>query len=140
MTKDEYLTLLQEIQKHNGLYFHKSQPEITDYEYDLLVKKVEKLEEKHPEWAPKDTPTKRVGEMPMKGFSQVKHEHPMLSLSNTYSKEEVADFIKRVDKNLEGRKVNYCVELKIDGVAISLHYAEGVLLRAVTRGNGKRGR
>ena len=77
--------------------------------------------------------------MPTKGFSQVKHEHPMLSLSNTYSKEEVADFIKRVDKNLEGRKVNYCVELKMDGVAISLHYAEGRLLRGVTRGNGKRG-
>ncbi|QVL56330.1 MAG: NAD-dependent DNA ligase LigA [Simkaniaceae bacterium] len=139
MTKDEYLTLLQEIQKHNELYFHKSQPEITDYEYDLLVKKVEKLEEEHPEWVPEDTPTKRVGEMPTKGFTQVRHEHPMLSLSNTYSKEEVADFIKRVDKNLEGRKVNYCVELKMDGVAISLHYAEGMLLRAVTRGNGKKG-
>ena len=60
MTKDEYLVLLQEIQKHNKLYFQKSQPEITDYEYDLLVKKVEKLEEKHPEWVPEDTPTKRV--------------------------------------------------------------------------------
>ena len=139
MTKDEYLILLQEIQKHNKLYFQKSQPEITDYEYDLLVKKVEKLEEEHPEWVPEDTPTKRVGEMPTKGFSQVKHEHPMLSLSNTYSKEEVADFIKRVDKNLEGKKVNYCVELKVDGVAISLHYVEGRLLRGVTRGNGKRG-
>jgi len=139
MTKDEYLVLLQEIQKHNELYFQKSQPEITDYEYDILVKKVEKLEEQHPEWVPEDTPTKMVGEMPTKGFTQVMHKHPMLSLSNTYSKEEVADFIKRVDKNLEGREVDFCVELKLDGVAISLCYEEGKLVRGVTRGNGKKG-
>ncbi len=139
MNKDEYLVLLKEIQKHDELYFQASQPEITDYEYDLLVKKVEKLEEKHPEWIPGDTPTKRIGEMPTKGFVQVKHEYPMLSLSNTYSKEEVIDFIKRVDKNLEGREVNYCVELKIDGVAMSLRYVEGILVRGMTRGNGKKG-
>ncbi|MBF5058550.1 NAD-dependent DNA ligase LigA [Candidatus Neptunochlamydia vexilliferae] len=139
MNKDDYLKLLEEIQKHNELYFQQSTPEISDYEYDLLVKQVEKIEEKHSEWVPADSPTKRVGEMPTKGFVQVKHTHPMLSLSNTYSKEEVADFFKRVDKNLEGRAVEYCVELKMDGVAISLHYEKGKLVRGVTRGNGKRG-
>ncbi len=139
MTKDEYLKLLEEIQKHNALYFQKATPEISDYEYDLLVKRVEEIEEKHPEWVPTDSPTKRVGGMPTKGFVQVNHTYPMLSLSNTYSKEEVADFVKRVDKNLDGRAVEYCVELKMDGVAISLHYEKGKLTRGVTRGNGKRG-
>ncbi|MCB1109640.1 MAG: NAD-dependent DNA ligase LigA [Chlamydiia bacterium] len=139
MTKDEYLALLKEIKRHNQLYFDRSQPEITDYEYDLLVKKAEKIEAEHPEWVPEDTPTLRVEEQPTKGFKQVTHDHPMLSLSNTYSKEEVAEFIKRVEKNLEGRVVDYCVELKMDGVALSLQYEEGKLVRAVTRGNGKRG-
>ncbi|QVL57265.1 MAG: NAD-dependent DNA ligase LigA [Simkaniaceae bacterium] len=138
-TLDEYLKLLKEIKKHNELYFQKSQPEISDYEYDLLVKRVEKIEDEHPEWVPDDTPTRHVGEAPTKGFTQVKHEYPMLSLSNTYSKEEVADFIKRVDKLLEGRPVEYCVELKMDGIAMSLKYEEGKLVRGVTRGNGKRG-
>lgn len=139
MTKDEYLALIQEIRRHNTLYFQDAQPEITDYEYDLLVKKAEKIESEHPDWMPEDSPTKVVGEMPTKGFQQVKHVYPMLSLSNTYSKEEVADFIKRVDKNLDGREVDYCVELKMDGVAMSLRYEEGKLVRGVTRGNGKQG-
>ncbi len=138
-TLEKYLQLLKEIKKHNDLYFQKSEPEITDYEYDLLVKEVEKIESNRPDWVPDDTPTRRVGEMPTRGFVQVKHEHPMLSLSNTYSKEEVADFIKRVDKILEGREVEYCVELKMDGVAMSLKYEEGKLFRGVTRGDGKKG-
>ncbi|MCB1107269.1 MAG: NAD-dependent DNA ligase LigA [Chlamydiia bacterium] len=139
MDKKKYLALLEEINRHNALYFQQAQPEISDYEYDLLVKKVEKVEKEHPEWIPKDTPTRRVGEMPTKGFAEVKHKYPMLSLSNTYSREEVADFIKRVDKNLEGKEVAYCVELKMDGVAISLCYEEGKLVRGVTRGDGKKG-
>lgn len=138
-TQDEYLKLLKEIKKHNDLYFQQSHPEISDYEYDLLVKRVEKIENEHPDWVPEDTPTRRVGEAPSKGFRQVMHESPMLSLSNTYSKEEVADFIKRVEKLLEGRSAEYCVELKMDGVAMSLKYEEGKLVRGVTRGDGKRG-
>lgn len=138
-TLDEYLKLLREIKKHNELYFQNSQPEISDYEYDLLVKRVEKIESDHPDWVPDDTPTRRVGESPTKGFIQVQHEYPMLSLSNTYSKDEVAEFIKRVDKLLEGRPVEYCVELKMDGVAMSLKYEEGKLVRGVTRGDGKKG-
>ncbi|NGX50632.1 MAG: DNA ligase [Chlamydiae bacterium] len=139
MSKQEYLRLLEEIKKHDALYFQKSQPEITDYDYDLLVKRVEKIEADHPEWVPEETPTRRVGERSTKGFKQVKHEHPMLSLCNTYSEEEVADFIKRVEKGLERERVDYCVELKMDGVAISLKYEKGELVRGVTRGNGRRG-
>lgn len=138
-TLDEYLNLLKEIKKHNELYFQKSQPIISDYEYDLLVKRAEKIENDHPDWVPDDTPTRRVGEAPSKGFTQVTHESPMLSLSNTYSKEEVTDFIKRIDKLLEGRPVDYCLELKMDGVAMSLKYDKGKLVRGVTRGDGKRG-
>lgn len=139
MTKDDYLALLEEIRKHNQLYFSEASPEISDYEYDLLVKRVEKIEADHPEWVSDDSPTLNVEEAPTRGFRQVKHEHRMLSLSNTYSKEEVADFIKRVEKHLEGRSVEYCVELKMDGVAMSLRYEEGKLVQGVTRGNGKRG-
>ena len=139
MNREEYLKLLEEINKHNDLYFQRSQPEMTDYDYDLLIKKAEKIEAEHPQWVPEDTPTRRVGEAPTKGFQQVKHNHPMLSLSNTYSKGEVADFIKRVEKGLENRSVEYCVELKMDGVAISLKYEKGKLVRGVTRGNGRRG-
>lgn len=138
-TLTEYLKLLEEIQKHNDLYFKQAQPEISDYAYDLLVKKVEEIEQKHPEWVPENTPTRRVGETPSKGFTQVTHDSPMLSLSNTYSKEEVADFIKRVEKLLDGRSATYCVELKMDGVAISLKYEQGKLVRGLTRGDGKRG-
>lgn len=139
MNLEKYLNLLEEIKKHNTLYFQKSEPEISDYDYDLLVKKVEGIEKEHPEWVPFDTPTRRVGEAPTQGFKQVAHTHPMLSLSNTYSKEEVADFIKRVEKGLEHSSVEYCVELKMDGIAISLRYEKGKLISGVTRGNGKRG-
>lgn len=138
-SKEEYLKLLKEIKKHNQLYFDQSQPEISDYEYDLLVKKVESIEAEHPEWVPSDTPTLQVSESPTKGFSQVQHTVPMLSLSNTYSREEVADFVKRVYKLLERDDIEFCVELKMDGVAISVRYEEGKLVRAVSRGNGRRG-
>ena len=139
MNKEKYLSLLNQIHKHDKLYFLKSQPEITDYEYDLLVKEVEKIEAEHPEWVPEDTPTRRVGEMPTKGFKQAVHSVPMLSLSNTYSKEEVDDFLKRVDKNLEGKAAEYCVELKMDGIALSIRYENGKLVQGITRGNGKKG-
>ncbi|MGE0197929.1 MAG: NAD-dependent DNA ligase LigA [Simkaniaceae bacterium] len=139
MKRQDYLALLAEIEKHNDLYFQQSQPEISDYDYDLLVKEVERIEKEHPDWVPEDTPTQRVGEAPTKGFQQVEHDYPMLSLSNTYSKEEVADFIQRVEKGLENRRVDYCVELKMDGVALSLKYEKGKLVRGVTRGNGRRG-
>ena len=108
-------------------------------QFDLLVKEVEEIEGKHPEWVPNDTPTRRVGEISRKGFKQAAHKVPMLSLTNTYSKKEVDEFIKRVNKLLEKEEVEYCVELKMDGVALSVLYENGKLLRGVTRGNGKKG-
>ncbi|MEM8727175.1 MAG: NAD-dependent DNA ligase LigA [Chlamydiota bacterium] len=138
-TPDEYLKLLEAIKRHDVLYFQNSRPEISDHEYDLLVKRLEKIENKHPDWVVEDTPTRHVGGKPTKGFTQVEHQYPMLSLSNTYSKEEIGDFVKRVDRLSEGEPVDYCVELKTDGVAIAIKYQEGKLVRGVTRGNGKRG-
>jgi len=139
MSKEEYLKLLSEIKKHNQLYFDQSMPEISDYEYDLLVKEAEKIEAEYPEWVPTDTPTRQVPEKPTKGFKQIQHEVPMLSLANTYSREEVSDFVKRVYKLLEREEVEFCVELKMDGVAISVRYEDGKLVRAVSRGNGRKG-
>lgn len=139
MSKEEYLKLLKEIKRHNQLYFDQSSPEITDYEYDLLVKQAEEIEASHPDWVPADTPTRQVQERPTKGFKQVQHDVPMLSLANTYSREEVADFVARVYKLLERQDVEFCVELKMDGVAISVRYEKGKLVRAVSRGNGRKG-
>lgn len=136
MIRKDYLQILEEIKKHNRAYFHKLRPEISDYEYDLLVKRAEKIEKEHPEWVPSDTPTRYVNEMPSQGFPRIRHTYPMLSLSNTYSKKEVADFVKRVEKGLENRNAEYCVELKMDGVAVSLRYDKGKLVYGVTRGNG----
>jgi len=139
MTKEEYLKLLKELKKHDTLYYQKTAPEISDRAYDQLVKKVEKIEADHPEWVPENTPTQNVDEGITKGFKQVKHDVPMLSLSNTYSRDEVSDFVKRIKRWLEKESVQFCVELKMDGVAVSLLYEEGKLVRGVTRGNGKRG-
>jgi len=136
MNRKEYLQLLEELKKHNRAYFQKFCPEISDYEYDLLVKRAEEIEREHPEWVPHDTPTRYVNEMLSQGFQRVKHVQPMLSLSNTYSEKEVSDFVKRVEKSLGEEDVEYCVELKIDGVAISLRYEKGRFVCGVTRGNG----
>ena len=133
---DEYVDLLEQVRRHNFLYFQKSQPEISDYAYDLLIKQIETIEKEHPDWVSPDSPTRKVGGAPSQGLSQFKHEVPMLSLSNTYSREEVEGFLKRIEKFVSGESVEYCVELKIDGVAVSIQYEEGKLVRGVTRGDG----
>lgn len=138
-TKDEYLKLLREVKKHDELYYEKHAPEISDNMYDQLLKAVERIEKAHPEWVVSDSPTNRVQERPTKGFKQVQHEVPMLSLSNTYSKEEVGEFIERMYKLLEKRSVQFSCELKMDGIACSIRYEKGKLVRALTRGNGKVG-
>lgn len=139
MSKDEYEKLLEEIEKHNALYFDKAQPEISDYEYDQLVKRAEEIERSHPEWANDDSPTKQVVEKTTKGFRQAAHTVPMLSLANSYSKEEVEEFTKRIKKWLEKDDVDFSAELKMDGVAVSIRYEKGKFARALTRGNGKVG-
>lgn len=139
MTKQAYHRLLEEIRLHDRHYYIEAKPVISDYEYDRLYKLLEEMEKEHPEWIDATSPTRRVGDPLTKGFRQVVHQVPMLSLANTYSKEELEDFIKRVHKLLEKKEAAFCAELKMDGVAISVRYEKGIFVRAVTRGDGKKG-
>lgn len=131
--------LKEEIKKHDKLYYQDSNPEISDKEYDLLFRELQDLEKSHPDLITFDSPTQRVGGEPIEGFETVEHNSPMLSLQNTYSKEEVEDFIRRCLDGLEGIKPEFTCELKFDGVAMSLIYENGFLFRAVTRGDGFKG-
>jgi DNA ligase (NAD+) len=132
---DELTTQLNE---HNYKYYVLSKPVISDYAFDMLLKELEDLEAKYPEFADPDSPTKRVGGDITKDFEQVRHLYPMLSLSNTYSEQELLDFDTRVRKAI-GDDFEYVCELKYDGVSISLTYENGKLVRAVTRGDGVQG-
>ena len=130
--------LRKELNIHNHRYYVLAQPTISDYEYDIMMNELITLEEKFPEFADENSPSQRVGSDINQEFEQVRHKIPMLSLGNTYSKEELTDFDKRVRKVL-GDDFEYVCELKYDGVAISLSYENGVLVRAVTRGDGEYG-
>ena len=128
-----------EIERHNRLYYVEAAPEISDRDYDALLKQLEALEKQFPELATPDSPTRRVGGEPLKGFENVRHTVPMISLANTYNKEELVEFDGRVKKLLKETPYSYVLEPKIDGVAISLRYEDGLLIRAVTRGDGTTG-
>ena len=132
-------TLRAEITRHNRLYYEEATQEITDQQYDALYRELADLEAAHPEYLTPDSPTQRVGGKPLEEFSQVRHRVPMLSLDNTYSEEEVAEFYRRVQKALPGRAVPVVIEPKIDGVAVSLFYEGGTLRYAATRGDGVTG-
>ncbi len=136
--KKEIEKLKNEINFHNYRYYVLNQPVITDYEYDRLYKKLVELENRFPELITPDSPTQRIGGEPLKEFKTVEHRIKMLSLDNTYSEEELLEFDKRVKKGL-GKEVRYEVTLKVDGVAVALHYKEGRLVLGVTRGDGIRG-
>ena len=127
-----------EIEKFNQAYYVENKSLITDYEYDLLLKELESLEKAHPEFASANSPTKRVGGDITKQFETIKHKYPMLSLANTYSKEELIEWETRIKKIIE-HEVEYICELKYDGVAIGIQYINGELYRAVTRGDGTQG-
>ncbi|MBI3253087.1 MAG: NAD-dependent DNA ligase LigA [Candidatus Omnitrophica bacterium] len=131
--------LRREIVRHDRLYYEKNRPVISDENYDRLLKELAGLERAHPEFASPDSPTQRVGGRPQREFKSVRHSAPMLSIENTYSKEELEAFDERVRKNLEGRPYAYVLELKIDGVSLSLSYEKGGLARAATRGDGQWG-
>jgi DNA ligase (NAD+) len=130
-------TLAHELEEHNHRYYVLAQPTIPDREFDLLLKELEALERAWPEFATPNSPTQRVGGDITKDFPVVAHRYPMLSLSNSYSAEEVAAFVARVEK--EVGRTTYVMELKYDGVAISLSYVDGELVRGVTRGDGEKG-
>jgi len=131
--------LREEIQRHNARYFQDAQPEIGDREYDTLVSELRQLEETHPEFRKSDSPTDRVGGEPLDAFSAVAHLVPMQSLDNTYSAAELREFLARVVKLTTRADLSFSIEPKVDGVAISLLYEKGHLIRAATRGDGTRG-
>src|SRR5919109_565125 len=127
------------IDHHNYLYYVEARPEISDREYDRLIDELKQLEAEHPELITPDSPTQRVGGQPIEGFATVRHREPMLSIDNTYNADELREFDRRVRKLLPGETVTYVVELKIDGVAISLTYENGLFTVGATRGDGDRG-
>jgi DNA ligase (NAD+) len=127
------------INYHSKLYYVDARPEISDREFDRLVKELEEIEAAHPDLVTADSPTRRVGGEPIEGFVTVKHRLPMLSIDNTYNAGELREFDRRVRKLLSGEPITYVIELKIDGVAISLTYQEGLFTLGATRGDGERG-
>ena len=129
--------LSKELEEHNHRYYVLADPVISDQEFDMRLKELERLEQEWPAFASPNSPTQRVGGAITKDFVHVPHRYPMLSLSNSYSAEEVAEFVARIEREI-GR-TTYCMELKYDGVAISLSYVNGELVRCVTRGDGEKG-
>ncbi len=138
--QQEIESLRSRIRRHDYFYYVLAKPEISDYEYDMLMKRLETLESKYPELITSDSPTQRVSGEPTKIFQVVRHRKPMMSLSNTYNEEEIRDFDRRVRSLLqENESYEYVCELKIDGLAISLLYENALLSRAATRGDGEQG-
>ena len=142
MTKEEarerIAALSSALEQHNYNYYILAKPTISDYEFDMMLEELAGLEREFPEFLSPSSPTQRVGGGITKEFKSVKHRYPMLSLSNSYSKEDIEDFINRIKKSVDG-EVEFCCELKFDGLSISLQYENGILTRAVTRGDGVQG-
>jgi DNA ligase (NAD+) len=137
--KARHAQLVEEISRHDHAYYVLAQPTISDREYDRLYHELLDLEQQFPQLVTPDSPTQRVSGQPLKEFKQVQHVQPMLSLDNTYSQEDVRDFVNRVQKLLPGEKLEWIVEPKVDGVAINLRYEQGVFTCGSTRGDGTTG-
>src|SRR5262249_9003248 len=128
--------LRQKIEYHNYLYYVKDEPEISDAEYDRMMRELIELETLHPELASPDSPTQRVGGEALDRFKKIEHHAPMLSLANAFSEDELRAFDRRVTDKLDVERAAYVTELKIDGVAMALTYNKGRFVRGATRGNG----
>ncbi len=137
--QQDHRDLVDRLNRHNYLYYVKDAPEISDTEYDRLMKELERLEQEYPGLQTPDSPTQRVGGQPLEQFESVEHRRPMLSIDNTYNEDELRGFDQRVRKTLEQDVVEYVAELKIDGVAVSLTYEQGVFSLGATRGDGTTG-
>ena len=137
--RQRILQLRKELHEHNYKYYVLNQPEISDQEFDFMMKELQELEARHEDMFDPNSPTQRVGSDINQEFTQVTHKYPMLSLANTYSQEEVADFYNSVKKGLNDEDFDICCELKYDGLSISLTYEDGKLVRGVTRGDGVHG-
>ncbi|WP_437206155.1 NAD-dependent DNA ligase LigA [Planctomicrobium sp. SH664] len=136
---EEAQKLRRDINRHNRLYFVDAAPEISDLEFDRLMKRLQELERLHPELDTPDSPTHKVGGAPVDSFRAVEHRLPMLSIDNVYSEDEVREFDRRLCKMLQRDSLEYSIEYKIDGVALALVYEDGKLVQAVTRGDGRQG-
>src|SRR5947209_2150827 len=128
--------LRDELRRHEHLYYVLDQPEISDAEYDQLMRKLQALESQHPELITPDSPTRRVGGKPREGFVKVTHSRPMLSLDNALGEAELRDFDRRVRELLGEEPFAYVAELKLDGLSMAVHYRQGRLATAITRGDG----
>lgn len=138
-TQAEIAKLREQIRYHDYKYYVEAAPEVSDREYDRLLDRLKELEAKHPELITPDSPTQRIGDQPVAELPQAAHRVPMLSIDNTYSIAELREFGARVVKRLPGEEIEWVVELKVDGVAVSLIYENGLLVRGLTRGNGRVG-
>ncbi len=137
--KQRIESLRAELNHHNYLYYVLAKPEISDQEYDRLLRELDQLEMQHPELASSDSPTQRVGGEPIDSFRTVEHAVRMMSIDNTYNEQDLRAFDERVRKALDAEKYHYVVEPKVDGVAVNLRYEAGRLILAATRGDGRRG-
>ncbi|MGN7513919.1 MAG: NAD-dependent DNA ligase LigA [Allomuricauda sp.] len=137
--KDKITSLRDELREHNYKYYVLDEPSISDYEFDMKLKELQRLEAEHPEFQDPTSPSLRVGGMVTKNFETVVHEHRMYSMDNSYSKEDLEDWEKRIQRILGGVEVQFTCEMKYDGASISLTYEDGKLIRAVTRGDGFQG-
>lgn len=137
--KECILALRKQLNEHNYKYYVLNEPDITDFEFDALMRQLQQLEALHPELADPNSPTQRVGSDLNQEFKQVAHRYPMLSLANTYNQEEVRDWYQSVQRGLQGEPFEVCCEMKYDGLSISLTYVDGQLVRGVTRGDGIHG-
>ncbi|UJZ93240.1 NAD-dependent DNA ligase LigA [Photobacterium damselae subsp. damselae] len=136
----ELLSLREQLDYHGYRYYVEDNPEVPDAEYDRLMQRLLTIESEHPEWVTIDSPSQRVGGVPLDGFTQVKHELPMLSLDNAFNDDELQAFQKRIQDRLnDASAIQYCCEPKLDGLAVSLLYENGVLVQAATRGDGTTG-
>jgi DNA ligase (NAD+) len=137
--RTEIERLREEIRGHDRRYYVEAAPTISDLEYDRILQRLKELEAAHPDWVTRDSPTQRVGGEPVEGLTPVRHRIPMMSMDNTYSVEELRKFGERTGKLLPGEEVAWTVELKIDGVAVSLVYENGLFVQGATRGDGQTG-
>ena len=134
-----YAKLLEEVRRHDRLYYVEARPEISDAAYDRLYRELQDFEKAHPNLVDENSPTKKVGGAPLDSFRTLRHAMPMQSLNNTYSEEELGEFLERVAKNLHGQSAEFAVEPKVDGVAVSVRYENGRLTQGLTRGDGEKG-
>ena len=143
MNKSQSLKRIEELREiihhHDRLYYTEANPEISDRQYDEFFSELKKLEDEYPEFVSEDSPTQRVSETPIEGFEHVTHRVPMLSIDNTYSPEDLRDFDKRIKNILDNEDYRFVIEPKIDGVAVSILYENGIFKQAATRGNGQVG-